>query len=113
MESDETTQRYVSLAEVKNILKKVGNDREELLYEQRIALDHCNKFVKLNIKKTNDMIKELKNIEFINDYHAYKIADLLPTNADDIKAIFAKERITVGENDIKKILEIVNKYYIK
>jgi DNA-directed RNA polymerase subunit F len=103
----------VSLSEVKSILKKVEKDREELLYEQKIALEHAQKFVKLNVKKTNDMVKELSNLEFLQKIHAYKIADILPTSEEDIKTIFAKERISLGENEIKMILKIVNKHFIE
>jgi len=105
--------RPVSLSEVKNILNKLSKEREEMLYEQRIALEHAQKFAKLPVKTTNDMIKELMKLEFLEQVHAYKIADLLPNKTDDIKTIFAKERITLGENNIKKILEIVGKYYIE
>ena len=103
----------VTITEVRNILKKVEKDRKEMLYEQKIALEHAHKFAKIPIKKANDMIKELKTLEFIHESHAYKIADILPTSEDDIKTIFAKERISLGENDIKKILEIVQKYNIE
>ena len=113
MTSIEDKARPVSLSEVKNILNKLSKEREEMLYEQRIALEHAQKFAKLPVKKTNDMIKELTKLEFLEQVHAYKIADLLPKNKDDIKTIFAKERITLGENNIKKILEIVGKYYIE
>ena len=108
---DEKEAEPVSLTEVKNILKKIEKERKELLYEQKIALEHANKFAKLNEKKTKDLIKELKTLEFIQDAHAYKIADILPTTEDDVKTIFAKERITLKENDIKSILNIVNKHY--
>jgi DNA-directed RNA polymerase subunit F len=103
----------VSLSEVKNILKKVEKEREELLYEQKIALEHARKFVKLNVKKNNDMVRELSNLDFIQEIHAYKIADILPTSEDDVKTIFAKERITLDENETKKILEIVKKHYVE
>jgi DNA-directed RNA polymerase subunit F len=105
--------RPVSLSEVKNILSKVSKDREEMLYEQRIALEHAQTFAKLPVKKTNDMIKELMKLEFLEKVHAYKIADLLPNTKDDIKTIFAKERVTLSEDNIKNILEIVGKYYIE
>jgi DNA-directed RNA polymerase subunit F len=109
---DEPT-RYVSLSEVKNILKKISKERKELNYGQKIALEHSEKFARLPIKKTNDMIDELKKLESIEEIHAYKIADILPLTADDVKAIFAKERVTLSENTIKNILDIVNKYYTK
>lgn len=113
MPEEENKVKPVSLSEVKNILKKVEKDRQELLYEQKIALEHAHKFAKLTVKKTSDLIKELSQLEFLQEIHVYKIADLLPTTEDDVKTIFAKERITLGENEIKKILEIVKKHYIE
>jgi len=113
MTEEENVAKPVSLTEVKNILKKVEKEREELIYEQKIALEHAHKFAKLPSKKTSDMIKELTKLEFLQEIHAYKIADILPTTEDDIKTIFAKERITLGENEVKKILEIVKKHYVE
>ena len=109
--ADENEVKPVTLAEVKNILKKVEKDREDLLYEQKIALEHAHKFAKLPVAKTNEIVKELEKLDFLQQVHAYKIADILPTTEDDVKAIFAKERITLGESEIKKILEIVKKHY--
>jgi DNA-directed RNA polymerase subunit F len=106
----ENEARPTSLAEVKNILKKIEKERGEMLYEQKIALEHANKFSKIPEKKAKDLLKELSELEFIKEIQAYKIADLIPTTEDDVKTIFAKERTTLGENEIKKILEIVGKY---
>ncbi|KYK23882.1 hypothetical protein AYK24_07015 [Thermoplasmatales archaeon SG8-52-4] len=113
MVDSENEIKPVSLSEVKQVLKKVEKERKELLYEQKIALEHANKFAKINVKKTNDMLKELLNLDFIKENQAYKIADILPTNDDDIKTIFAKERVTIGENESKKILDIVRKYKLE
>ena len=113
MVTENNSTRKISLSEVKNILKKVSKEREEMLYEQRIALEHAQMFAKLPIKKTNDMIKELIELEFLGEANSYKIADLLPKSKDDLKTIFAKERITLGDNEVKAILDIVNKYHIE
>ena len=112
MSPDEPVQ-LISLAEVKNILKKMQKEREELTYEQRIALEHAQKFAQLPVKKTKDLIKDLQSIEHVEEVHAYKIADILPTSEDEVKAIFAKERFTLSGNEIKKILDLVGKYYTK
>lgn len=110
MTPEENNAKPVSLAEVKNILKKVSKERDEMLYEQKIALEHANKFARLSVKKTEELISELKKLDFLQEKHAYKIADLFPKTEDDIKTIFAKERLSLGENEIKKILDIVAKY---
>ncbi len=107
----DTFNKYVSLAEVKAILKKIESDRKELIYEQRIALEHAEKFVKLSVKQTKDLIKELSEVGKIEEIHAYKIADILPKRVDDVKALFAKERYIPNETECKKIVEIVKKYY--
>ena len=111
--AEENVVRPVSLSEVKSILKKIEKERGEMLYEQKIALEHAHKFAKMPVKKTTDLVKELSKLEFLQEIHVYKIADILPTTEDDIKTIFAKERMTLGENEIKNILEIVSKYYIE
>ena len=113
MESTDQIIKPVPLAEVKNILKKISKDRKEMIYEQKVALDHATKFGKLSIKKTEDMIKELMENKDITELNAIKIADILPRTEDDIKTIFAKERITISGNDIKKILDIVVKFNIE
>ena len=104
-------ERYVSISEVKNILKRIQKERKELTYEQKIALKHAEAFARLSVTKTKQLIKELlDNIEKIDERHAYKIADLLPQHEEDVKLIFAKERVDLDDEDIKKILEIVGRY---
>jgi len=111
--STEETGKVVSLAEVKNILKKISKERKELLYEQKIALEHAEKFAKLSVKQTKDLITELMKLDHVEEIHAYKIADILPKAEDDVKAIFAKERYTPNDKEIKSILEIVKKHSIE
>ena len=105
--------RLVCLSEVKNILKNVSKDRVELTYEQRIAFEHAQKFAKLSMKDTEELVKGLMNLKRIEEEHAYKIADILPVTVDDVKAIFAKERFTPNENDVKNILELVKNYTVE
>lgn len=109
----EQTPKIVSLAEVKNILKKVEKERKELIFEQRTALDHAQKFAQLSVAQTKSLVKDLLDVEHMEETQAYKIADLLPTTVDDVKAIYAKERYTPSEDEIKKIISIVGKYFVK
>jgi DNA-directed RNA polymerase subunit F len=110
--STEETSKILSIAEVKNILRKISKERKELLYEQRIALEHAEKFAKLTIKQTKDLISDLMKLDHVEEILAYKIADILPNTEDDVKAIFAKERYTPNDKEIKNILEIVKKHSV-
>ena len=113
MSLNEDNKKFVTISEVKNILKKIEKDRPDMTYEQRIALEHSNKFSKLTNQKSKDLIKDLMKLDFIEENHAYKIVDLLPKNSDDIKTIFAKERLNLDENKINEIIKLVNKYHIE
>jgi len=101
--------KIVSLAEVKEILMKLGKERE-LTREQKIALEHSEKVVKLSAKKTKELIKKVVGVKGVNEKQAYKIADLLPKDDEELLAIFAKETIAPSEEGRKKILEIVKEY---
>ena len=111
--STEENGKIVSLADAKNMLKKISKERKELLYEQKIALEHAEKFAKLSAKQTKDLITELMKLDHVEEIHAYKIADILPNAEDDVKAIFAKERYTPNDKEIQNILEIVKKHSIE
>jgi len=108
--AEEELIEIVSLAEVKSILTKIEKEREELLYEQRIALEHAHKFAKLNVTNTKKLINDLKKMEAIDEHQAYKIADILPKTEDDVKTLFAKERMTLSDKDAKQIISIVAEY---
>jgi DNA-directed RNA polymerase subunit F len=111
--AEEELIEIVSLAEVKSILTKIEKEREELLYEQRIALEHAHKFAKLNVTNTKKLINDLKKMEAIDEHQAYKIADILPKTEDDVKTLFAKERMTLSDKDAKQIISIVAEYLEK
>lgn len=102
--------KVITLEQVKEILEKEQQTREELSHEQGLAVTHCQQFVEISADKANKLFKELKKMEQISDTNAAKIAEILPTHADDVRMIFAKERFTLSQKDIDTILEIVSKY---
>jgi DNA-directed RNA polymerase subunit F len=101
--------KYVSLSEVKNLLEKEEKKRE-LTYEQKLALEHAKHFSKLGITKAKKMVEELVKLERITEPFAFKIVDILPMHPEEVRAIFAKERFTLEDDEVKKIIKIVEKY---
>jgi DNA-directed RNA polymerase subunit F len=101
--------KIVSLAEIKEMLMKLGKKRE-LTREQRIAMEHSEKVVEISAKQTKELIKRLSKVKGVNEIQAYKIADLLPRNEELLLAIFAKETISPSGDDRKKILEMIREY---
>ncbi len=85
-----SSDHYVTLAEVKEMLDAEAADHE-LTPEQRYALDHVNKIVKVSASNAQKLVKELRELPFVSEAQAVKIADLLPTHVDDVRVLFAKE----------------------
>ncbi len=102
--------RYVSLAEVKKLLSEESEERE-LSYEQSLALSHAEKFVQLDIDETEELIEELlENYDFMSEYIAFKMADILPTDRDGVKAVFSQDRYTPSNEEIDDIISTIEEY---
>lgn len=101
--------KVATLAEVKEMLLE-RQESGELTPEQKLALEHTQKFAKIDAKKSRKLVKELTELGFVSEINAVKLADVLPTHPDDVRAIFAKERASVEKKDIEKILSVVQKY---
>ena len=97
----------VSLAKVKEILSKRQKDGE-LGYEQAQALEHAEKFCNSDPGKVKKTIEALKKHDKITEELAVKIADIGPTDPSTIKAILAKERIEISDEEAAAILKDVS-----
>lgn len=108
---DANRSRLVTLSEVQALLHKEQESRQELSYEQKLALDHADHFVKLPPAKASELVGKLVAIGGrVTEPYAYKLADILPTHGDDVKAVFARERSVPDEQEIEKILSAVRDY---
>ncbi|NIP36840.1 MAG: hypothetical protein GWN18_17890 [Thermoplasmata archaeon] len=58
-------------------------------------------------KEAEKLIKALMEHERITESLAFKIVEIWPTHEDDVKAIFAKERFTLKDDEIKDIIQKV------
>lgn len=97
----------IPLSKVKDLLESFSEEYE-LNYEQNLTLDHVTKFSKFSLEDTEKLIEELE--EVLKKKHAIRVADLMPEDLSDLRLIFAKEKIPIKKEDMKKILEILNKY---
>lgn len=102
-------ERYVTLAEVKELLESAA-DQRELSPDQKLALDHAQKVARNATDKANDLKAELATLGFVSDALCAKIADLMPSHADDVRVLFSKERMVLEKKYIEQILSTVEKY---
>ena len=97
---------FVSVPRVKDILEEVQTSRE-LNYEQKLALEHATYSVHTTPAEAKKLIKDLMQHERITEALAFKIVEIWPTHPDDVKAIFAKERFTLKEDEVEAIIQKV------
>ena len=103
------TEKVVTAYDAKRVLSKINRERE-LGYEQKNAFEHLNKFCKLSVKEVEEFRKELGVIEKLQDRHKAVIMDLMPVDTDDLRLLFANERIVLDEPEKSKIITIVKKF---
>jgi DNA-directed RNA polymerase subunit F len=104
--------RLVSLAEVKAMLEKAQKDRAELTYEQKIALEHAKRFARVDVKTAKALTAAIvAAMPGLEEKFALRVADLLPQHPDDVKAIFQKSRHDLSDDDVAKVLAVVDEHY--
>ncbi len=103
----------IPVAKVKDILQEFSEENE-LGYEQNLTLDHVSSFSKLTQEDSLKLIEELTGAfdGKITEKIAVHIADLLPQDLDDMRLLFAKERVSLNKEEMEEILNIVGKYDI-
>lgn len=100
----------VDLAAVKEILK--DKPKKEMTYEQKMAYENANEFVKLTKKKAEQLIAELKGLGLmkLTDEMMIKLVDLLPGTIDELKIMLANSKIAFKKKELEDIMTIVKKY---
>jgi DNA-directed RNA polymerase subunit F len=97
----------LSLAETQKIVKTVRKEDKEQGVE---VVKFLKKFKKIKSKDAKKMREELEslNIMRLKPEYIVKIIDILPENAVELNKISSE--LSLDEDDIKKILDIVKKY---
>ncbi|MGB0651618.1 MAG: hypothetical protein ACPGQL_00315 [Thermoplasmatota archaeon] len=105
--------RLVSLAEVLVMLQEAQETREDMAYEQKIALEHSRRFARTDVENARAIIEKVKAlVPEAEEKYAVRVADLLPQHPDDIRSIFQKSRHELDEATIDGILDIVDEHYV-
>ena len=96
----------VPLARVKELLDEEAT-RRTLPREAALAHQHAETFARLDSAATAKMIAELRTLPFVDAALAVKIADFLPQYPEEVRLLFAKERVVLDEAQITRLLEVL------
>ena len=95
----------ITMANLKEELKSIKERDKELNFR-------ANKFVELDAKKADELKKKLEGLKIsrLKPEMITKIIDLLPKTVDKLKVILQGYVITIGKEDSKKIVKVVNDF---
>ena len=99
------SQRYVTLAEVKGIMKERRKAKTEFGFEHEQTEAYADAFAKLSADKAEKMMKKLEDMG-IDDKYATQIVDLLPRSVAVLKLIFEKAERKPDEKEMNAIIEL-------
>jgi DNA-directed RNA polymerase subunit F len=108
-------EEYLTIPEVKELLEEVEADRaadeeRELRYELARAIEHVNAFAFLDPEESRELVAELEELEKVDTATAFKIANLLPQDRNELRAVFAQERYALDGDELDAVLDVVAKY---
>ncbi|WP_224335280.1 RNA polymerase Rpb4 family protein [Haloprofundus halobius] len=108
-------EEYLTISEVKPLLQEVEAERaadeeRELRYELARSIEHVNRFAVLDPEESRELVEELLELEKVDEQTAYKIADLLPQDRNELRAVYAQQRYALSGDELDGILDVVAKY---
>jgi DNA-directed RNA polymerase subunit F len=110
---------FTDYSSVRDLLLDAQERRGFLTYEQKAALQHAEWAASDNRngyrtepKVFQDMLLAILEIEKFQKYPelAAKLAELMPMHSDDVRAVAASRRISIENEEIEAVLDIVRKH---
>jgi DNA-directed RNA polymerase subunit F len=98
----------VTLADTKVKIDLLAEEGE-LTFRAEKTKSYLENFVRLSKEETDAIRSEIEGLEIprIKDRHIVKILDVMPKDLDSIKMILSGETLTINDDDLKKILDVI------
>ena len=99
----------LSPIELKEKLEDIKKRDKTLNPKALKTMEYLDKFAKINKKQAEEIKKKIQELDIsrIKEKHVAKLIDLMPEDIDSLKIIFASENLTLKQEDLQKILEII------
>ena len=108
-------EEYLTVSEAKDLLADLEAERalheeRELRYELARAIEHVNRFAILETEDAQALVEDLQELEKVDEPTAYKIANLLPRDRQELRTVFAQQRYSMSGEELDEILNVIAKY---
>jgi DNA-directed RNA polymerase subunit F len=98
----------ISLAHLKDKLEELETEAP-LTFRGEKTKAYLENFTISDVKETEIVIKNIEELSIprLKQRHITKIVDIMPKDLDSLKIIFSGEIITISDDDLKKILDVI------
>ncbi len=98
----------VTMAELKEEIEKIQK-RGELNFRAQKAKDYLDQFSLPSKSKVEGAKEKIQKMEIprLKEQHIAKLIDLMPASADEVKVILQGYTITVSQENMKKIADVI------
>ena len=103
----------INIYQLKKELERIKKRDNELNFRANKTEEYLNQIATLkNHEELFDKLMKL-NIPRLKEQHIQKIIDIMPTNINDLKVIVQGYTITLNNESMKKIIDVVNEFLEK
>jgi len=106
------SEKPITLTELKQEIDKIKKRDKELNFRVGKTEEYLSHFITLSKAKEEELIKKLEklNVPRLRDIHITKIVDILPKTVDELKIILQGYTLTVNNDNLKKIVDVVKDF---
>ncbi len=99
----------VTLVELKVALKSLASGKEQESFRIEKTKAYLEAFATESEKETKNLTQKITdlNIPRLKERQIIKIIDLMPKDLDSLKMMFSAENLTIKDEDLKKILDVI------
>lgn len=112
MKANIISEEPLTMAQLRAELTQIKKRDEELGLRSNKTEEYLNNFVKLDVKKAEELAKNIEELSIsrLKAEHITKIVDLLPKTPEEVKLVLQGYTITLNAENIKKISDAVTNF---
>ncbi len=101
-------EKPITLVELKESLTKLEKE-SKLSFRGDKTKAYLESFIEYKGKEVKDLAKKIEALDIprLKPRHIVKVLDVMPTDIDSLRLLFTNETITIKEEDLKKILDVI------
>lgn len=102
----------INTIDLKHEVEKIRKRDTEINFRAERTEEYLKHIVHLSQQKGKELYEKLEklNVPRLKELHIHKIIDTMPASVETLKAVLQGYVITVSNDNLKKIAEIVSEY---